>query len=221
MVVSLLIGLPGDRPGGLVLTVFFFVTSGLAALVMGFAYAIVGVVLPRASLPLQGASAVLRGIPLLLLVFMLAHVPWLTMRQAGFAALTIYSLSHVGEVLRSFLGAYPRHLADQSRVIGMRPWSDWLELRMPWTLWRAWNALFTHWVSLLKDTGALVVLGIGELTMVAKVLSELEAGFDRWLFVLILAAALYLVATLLLIRMVQVIPGRLGRLTVAERSWAT
>jgi ABC-type amino acid transport system permease subunit len=99
----------------------------------------------------------------------------------------------------------------------MRPWADWLELRTPWTVWRAWNALFTHWASLLKDTGALVILGVGELTMVAKVLSELEAGFDRWLFVLVLAAALYLVATLLLIRMLQVTPGRLGRLTVAER----
>jgi uncharacterized protein (DUF2236 family) len=28
---------------------------------------------------------------------MLAHVPWLTMRQAGFAALAVYSFSHVGE----------------------------------------------------------------------------------------------------------------------------
>jgi len=64
MVINLLIGFPGDRPGGLVLTIIYFVASGLAAIIAGFAYAAAGVALARASLPLQAASAVLRGIPL-------------------------------------------------------------------------------------------------------------------------------------------------------------
>jgi ABC-type amino acid transport system permease subunit len=220
VVVSLLIGLPGDRPGGLVLTVLYFIASGLGALVVGFAYAAVGVTLPRASLPLQVVSALLRGVPLLLLVFVLAHVPWLSMGAAGLTALFLYSFAHVGETLRSFLASYPRSLSEQARIIGLRPVREWLELRTPWTLWRAWAALLTHWVSLLKDTGALVILGIGELTTVAKVLSELEASYEWWATVLVSAAMLYLGATLALIRALSVAPGRLGKVMRSEPTQA-
>ena len=121
MVVSLLFGLPGDRPGGLVLTVLYFIASGVGALVAGFAYAAVGVTLPRASLPLQVVSALLRGVPLLLLVFLLAHVPWLSTGEAGLTALFLYSFAHVGETLRSFLASYPHYRSEQARIIGLGP----------------------------------------------------------------------------------------------------
>jgi ABC-type amino acid transport system permease subunit len=216
MTANLLIGLPGDRPGGLLLTILIFFASGLAALVLGFIYATTAAANPRASLPLQAGSAVLRGVPLLLLIFMLAHVPGLSMHVAGFLALVLYSFSHVGEVIRSFIAAYPRSQREQARLMGLRAASEWFQLRAPWTLWRSWNALFTHWVSLLKDTGALVLLGIGELTTVAKILSEQQASFERWIAVLLLAGALYLGATMVLIRVLQRVPGRLRRLAVAE-----
>ncbi len=220
MVLNLLFGLPGERPGGLVLTVLYFVASGLGALMLGFAYAAVGVMLPWGSLPLQAASALLRGIPLLLLVFLLAHVPWLTTGGAGLAALLIYSFSHVGESLRSFLASYPRYLSEQARLMGIGPAREFLRLRMPWTLWRAWGALLTHWVSLLKDTGALVVLGIGELTTSAKVLSETTASYEHWLTVLVLAAALYLGTTLALIYGLKFAMGKAGKVMHREQAHA-
>ena len=136
----------------------------------------------------------LRGIPLLLLVFLLAHAPWLSLGSAGLLALVLYSFAYVGEILRSFLAAYPRALTEQARVIGLGLLREWWYVRVPWALWRAWAALLTHWVSLLKDTGALIVLGIGELTTVAKVFSELPRHSARWAAVLRLAAALYLAA---------------------------
>jgi ABC-type amino acid transport system permease subunit len=113
-------------------------------------------------------------------VFLFANVSWFAAGVAGLVGLTLYSFGPVGEVLRSFLTAYPKAVADQARLMGMSPMRDWLQLRMPWTLWRSWTALITHWVSLLKDTGALVVLGIGELTTTAKVLSEVAASFEQW-----------------------------------------
>jgi ABC-type amino acid transport system permease subunit len=203
MVVNLLIGLPGDRPGGLILTVLYFLAAGSGALLAGFAYATMGVMLPRASLPLQALSAFLRGIPLLLLVFLLAQLSGFPLGAAGLAALMLYSFAHVGEVLRSFLASYPAYLAEQACVIGIPPVSEWIQLRLPWTLGQAWSAVATHWVSLLKDTGALVVLGVGELTTVAKAVSETPATYDQWGIVLVWAAALYLLATFTLIRAVQ------------------
>jgi ABC-type amino acid transport system permease subunit len=153
-------------------------------------------------------------------VFVLAHVPWLSMGAAGLAALFLYSFAHVGETLRSFLASYPHYLSEQARIIGLGPVREWLELRTPWTLWRAWAALLTHWVSLLKDTGALVVLGIGELTTVAKVLSELDASYEWWATVLVSAAMLYLGATLALIQALHVAPGRLGKVMRSESTQA-
>jgi ABC-type amino acid transport system permease subunit len=208
MIVNLLFGLPNARPGGLVLTVLFFLAAALIAMLAGFAYGVLCVVLPRASLPLQGAGAVLRGVPLLLLMFLLAQASGLAVGVAGLLALVLYSFSYVGEIIRSFLRSYPVALSNQARVMGLSSVREWLQLRMPWTLGSALDALGTHWISLLKDTGALVVLGIAELTSVAKVLSETTASYDRWVLVLVSAAGVYLVATLLLIRGLRVVRRR-------------
>lgn len=210
MIENLLIGLPGERPGGLVLTVLYAVAAGWSALLLGFAYATIGVILPKASLPLQATSAFLRGVPLLLLMFLLAQTSSLPVGIAGLLAILLYSFAHVSEVLRSFLASYPAHLSDQARVMGIGHAREWLGLRIPWTLRHAWGAVGTHWVSLLKDTGALVVLGIGELTTVAKALGETPAGANQWVTVLVSAAALYLVATLVLIWLLQSVERRMA-----------
>jgi len=209
MVVNLLIGLPGDRPGGLVLTIFYAVASGGGALALGLAYASIGVNWTRASLGLQAVSAFLRGIPVLLLVFLTAHLGGLTTGSAGLIALSLYSFAHVGEILRSFLAAYPADLADQARVMGILPIWEWLLMRIPWTLRHAWAAVSTHWISLLKDTGALVVLGVGELTTVAKALAETPANYNQWGVIFVLAAALYLVTTFALIKILRLAERRM------------
>ncbi|HYH17096.1 MAG TPA: ABC transporter permease subunit [Azospirillum sp.] len=197
----LLFGLPGQQPGGLLLSVLLFAAAGGLAVLLGFAYAMAATAFPAAALPLQAASALLRGIPPLLLVFVLAHVVSASTLLAGVLALALYSFSHTGEILRSFLGAYPPGLAEQARVMGVAPWRDWLTLRLPWLLWRGLPALLTHWVSLLKDTGALVVIGVGELTTVAKLLSEARSDWAAWIEVLGLASAFYLGATLVLLKL--------------------
>jgi ABC-type amino acid transport system permease subunit len=208
VVVDLLIGLPNDRPGGLALTTLIFIVAAAGALAAGFLYATVCVSLPRASLPLQAGSAALRGVPVLLLVFLAAQLTAWPLLAAGLAALVVYSFSHVGEILRSFLAAYPAQYADQARVMGLGPVREWIQLRAPRTLGYALSALATHWISLLKDTGALIVLGIGELATVAKVQSERDPSIEGWASVLLAAAALYLATTLSLIRVLHIVRRR-------------
>jgi polar amino acid transport system permease protein len=199
MIVNLLIGFPDQRPGGLLLSVLSAVGSGVGALLLGIVYATVCVQVPRLSLALQATLAVLRGVPLLLLVFMLAQTTRLSLPAAGFVALLLYSLSQVGEALRGFLAAYPSAVRDQARLLGLSWGREWIELRLPWSLRRSLEALATHWISLLKDTGALTVLGIGELTTVARALSE-RASISDWQVVIGAAALLYLGATITLTR---------------------
>lgn len=220
MVVNLLVGFPGQQPGGLVLTVLYFLAAGSGAVLAGFAYAVVCATMPRWSLPLQALSSLLRGIPLLLLVFLSAHVSGLSTGAAGLVALLLYSYAHVGEIFRSFLVSYPEHMSEQARVMGITPARELLRLRMPWTLWRAWDAVTTHWVSLLKDTGALVVLSIGEMTTVAKMLSEAPGSSQQWVAVLVLVGAFYLAATLALIRIIQLTAGQLIRVKRFDEAYA-
>ncbi len=207
MIDDLLLGLPDQRPGGLLLSILTAAAAGATAVVLGALYATVCVQAPRLSLVLQGALAALRGVPLLLLMFALAQSTHLSLAAAGFVALFLYSLCHVGEALRSFLAAYPAILRDQARLLGLNWSTELLRLRLPWTFRRSLDALATHWISLLKDTGALVVLGIGELTTVARVLSE-RASLGSWQLILATAALLYLAATVALIRTLELVKAR-------------
>lgn len=210
MIIDLLIGLPDQRPGGLALSVLCAISAGAAAVVVGLAYAAACVHAPRATLVVQGGLALLRGIPLLLLIFALAQTTPMPLWASGVAALFLYSLSHVGEALRSYLSTYPAALREQARLLGISATREWLTLRIPWTMRRALDALGTHWISLLKDTGALTVLGIGELTTVAKLWGERQ-DTTGWLLVLCVAAAMYLIAVVVLAQAVSFGTARLSR----------
>lgn len=170
----LVFGLPGERPGGLVLTVLAFFGAAGGGFVLGAVYAVTCVALPSTAWVLMAGTALLRGIPPILLIFALAHLPMFSPVIAGIAGLVLYSFSHSGETTRAYLAIYPRPLADAVRVIGFHPIIDWPVLRLGWSLRQSMPALTTHWISLLKDTGALVILAIGELTTTAKLISEID-----------------------------------------------
>ena len=192
---SLILGLPGERPGGLALSVLAFLAAAVAGLAMGALYAVVCVSSRLASSPLMMAAAVIRGIPPIVIVFALIHVPSFSALSGGLLGLALYSFSHVGETMRAYLMVYPQPLADAARTTGLHPFLDWTYFRLPWALRRSLPALTTHWISLLKDTGALVVLGVAELTTTAKLISESTAHVDAWASVLGTAALLYFLTT--------------------------
>jgi polar amino acid transport system permease protein len=210
MMLDLLIGLPDQRPGGLLLSVMATIAAGGLALLAGVVYATACVTAPKLTLVVQGGLAVLRGIPLLLLIFALTQMTTLPLVASGFLALFLYSLSHVGEALRSYLAAYPPILREQAVMLGISAIHEWRTLRVPWTVRRSLDALGTHWVSLLKDTGALTVIGIGELTTVARLLSE-RTNTRGWLLVLLTAAALYLLVVLGMTRTISFLTARFAR----------
>jgi polar amino acid transport system permease protein len=208
MITDLLIGLPAQRPGGIVLTLILAVSAASVALVLGMVYAVVCVRFPLISLGVQAALAVMRGVPLLLLVFALGQLTSLPLVVTGYLALLLYSLCHVGETLRGFLASYPRELRDQSRVLGHGWGRDWVLLRLPWTLTHSMDALATHWISLLKDTGALAVLAIGELTTVATTLS-LNSDVSQWELIITASGVIYLTLTVILIQSLELFRRKL------------
>ncbi|HEY3908130.1 MAG TPA: hypothetical protein VGM14_29775 [Streptosporangiaceae bacterium] len=208
MIVDLLIGLPAQRPGGILLTVLIGAGAASGALLLGIIYATACVRLPWLSLGLQVPLAVARGIPLILLIFAIGQLTTLPLILTGYLALLLYSLCHVGETLRGFMNSYPRALSDQARVLGYGGLRDWVLLRLPWTLRSSLDALATHWISLLKDTGALTVLSIGELTTVASTLSQ-TSDVTRWELIISLAGLIYLSTAVILIQSLELLRRKL------------
>jgi ABC-type amino acid transport system permease subunit len=208
MIVDLLIGLPAQRPGGILLTALIAAGAASGALLLGIIYATICVRLPWLSLGLQAPLAVARGVPLLLLIFAIGQLTTLPLIVTGYLAVLLYSLCHVGETLRGFMAAYPRALADQARVLGYGWLRDWALLRLPWTLRSSLDALATHWISLLKDTGALTVLGIGELTTVASTLGQTSDVAD-WELIISLAGLIYLSTAVILIQSLELLRRKL------------
>jgi polar amino acid transport system permease protein len=208
MIVDMLIGLPAQRPGGILLTVLMGVGAASGALLLGIVYATVCVRVPWLSLGLQVPLAVARGIPLILLIFAIGQLTTLPLIVTGYLALLLYSLCHVGETLRGFMTSYPRALSDQARVLGYSRLRDWALLRLPWTLRTSLDALATHWISLIKDTGALTVLGIGELTTVASTLSQ-TSDVTQWELIIALAGLIYLATAVVLIQSLELLRRKL------------
>jgi len=201
----LVFGLPSEVLGGLCLTVLLFAISTVIAVPLGYLYAITVNEYPSLSFLLRSFATMIRGIPLLLLVFICSYLPNVSTLLSGVIGLILYSFSHVGEIQRGFLLKYPESLSRQTRAMGISRARDWWYLRPLWIWSRSFQALVTHWVSLLKDTGALVVLGIGELTTVAKILSESTHDSSRWIAVLALTAVLYLIASFSLITVLNIL----------------
>jgi polar amino acid transport system permease protein len=173
---NLLFGFPGQRPGGLTLSVL----SAAAAIGLGFAAALV-VGSGRAAR--QGwarwaAAAyveVFRGLPLLLLLLIVHQ--FVGGRRFGLdfspltsalIALTLYTSAYQSEIVRAGLAAVPQELVDSARLMGANPWQIFFLVRLRYAL-RAMLPAFTgQAISLFKDSAAVVVLGVGELMTVAR-----------------------------------------------------
>ena len=206
----LLVGLPDARPGGLLLSVVAFFGAALIGFLLGVVYAVTCAASRLGALLLMPLGTLVRGVPPILLVFAFAHITFLSLTFAGVVGLAVYSFSHTGEILRAYVVAYPRSQIEAGRVLGLSPLIAWSTLRLPWSLRKSLAPLATHWISLLKDTGALVVIGVGELTTVAKLLASSTANVTMWMSVLVVAGLLYLLTTFALLGVVRTLRRLFG-----------
>lgn len=195
----LLFGLPNSNIGGLSLSILVFVSSALLGLSIGLLYALVGVTGKALGRTLFVAFALIRGIPPILLVFGSAHLLPGSIMSSAILALALYSACHIGEVFRGYLNVYPTAQTRVAKVLHIPIHYDWLMIRIPWLLGKSFEAIKTHWISLLKDTGALIVVGVAELTTVTKLIVSSSYSTSEWLKILSISASLYLIATLTLI----------------------
>jgi len=174
---NLLFGFPGQRPGGLTLSVL------LAVFAVGLGFAIANLIGNGAESRWRSLRwlcrlyvEVFRGIPLLLLLLLIYQAAGslrfsqgITPRGAALIALTLYSAAYQAEIVRAGLRSVPVELVESARTMGSNPWHAHRSVKLRYAVRVMLPAFTGQAISLFKDTSVVIILGVAELMTVARV----------------------------------------------------
>ncbi len=204
---NLLVGFPGQRPGGLLLSVVLAISGiGLGfcvALAVGSATTSRWRVLRTVA---SGYIWLFRGVPLILLL-LIVHNIFSTGKigvetssfQSALIALVLYSSAYQASIVAAGLRAVPAILVEDARLLGASARKAWQTVQLPYGLRVMRPALVSQAISLFKDTSVVVVLGVADLTTTARIAlgSDIENA-PYWVATYLTVGFLYfLVATAL------------------------
>jgi len=186
------------------------------SLVLGVALTTARLLLGRyARLPLVLVAEVLRGAPVVILIFFAARVlpqfgVELSQRWYLVIGLTAYNFVVIGEILRAGVAALPRGQREAGLAIGLTPRQTVLQIQMPQAFRLMLPALISQLVVIVKDTSlaALILTGPLELLNAGK---RIERFLDNPLQTYLLVALLYIVLNSLLGLLATYVDRRLGR----------
>lgn len=172
----LLIGFPGQRPGGLLLSLILAVV----ALIIGFCLAMPISSAARANWRLVRWPAiayveVLRGLPLILLLVLVHQglggvrfgLHW-SPRTSALVALTLYTSAYQAEILRAGAAKVPLELVESARLMGARSSQVYLLIKLRYIVRIMLPAFSGQAISLFKDTSVVVVIGVAEVMTIAR-----------------------------------------------------
>ena len=173
----LLLGFPGQQPGGLCLSIIL----AIFAIALGFG---IGNVVALGSRSTRwwlrwlsrGYVELFRGLPLLLLVLLIYQVGnsarvglELCPLTAAIIALTLYSSAYQAEITRAGLDAMPIQLTESARVLGGSPLQSYFFVQIRYVFRTMRPAYVGQAISLFKDTSVVLIIGVADLMMVARV----------------------------------------------------
>ncbi len=188
----------------------------LFSLVLGTTLTTVRLLLGRYSrLPVVLVAEVLRGAPVVILIFFAARVLpgfGVNLSQLWYLVigLTAYNFVVIGEILRAGVAALPGGQREAGLAIGLTPRQTVLLIQLPQAFRLMLPALISQLVVILKDTSlaALVLTGPLELLTVGK---RVAAFLDNPLQTYLLVAILFIVINSLLGRLATFTERRLSR----------
>ena len=186
------------------------------SLVLGTALTTARLLLGRYSrLPLVLLAEVLRGAPVVILIFFVARVlPTLgvdlSQRWYLVIGLTAYNFVVIGEILRAGVAALPRGQREAGLAIGLTPRQTVLQIQMPQSFRLMLPALISQLVVIVKDTSLAAVILTGPLELL-NAGKRIEGNLDNPLQTYLLIALLYILVNSLLGRLAVYAERRLSR----------
>lgn len=162
------------EPGGLLLTLIIGFIAIIGATVLG---AIIGVM--RCSrrkiiwLPAHIYIQVLRGVPLLILVFWAYFIPpYIGYESSKFAsvtvALTIFTAAYLAEFVRGGILSVQAGNIEAARALGLSPLQTQLWVVLPQAFFNMVPAITGRYIVTIKNTSLAFLIGLSELTDIGK-----------------------------------------------------
>jgi len=221
---------------GLLVTVRVSVMAYLASLVLGTLIAL-ALVSPRRWLsePVKAYVEVMRGVPMLVLLYYIAFavgpaviagygaafapaiaagfLPEISVRDFGFewravTALTFGYSAFIAEVVRGGIEAVAKGQTEAAQALGLSRWQTLRLVVLPQAFKTMLPPLGNDLVSMLKDSSLVSVLGVGDITQIGKTYSAATFLFFETYTVV---AFFYLVMTIGLSVLVRRLEARLRR----------
>lgn len=186
------------------------------SLVLGTILTTVRLLLGRYTrLPVVLLAEVLRGAPVVVLIFFAARVLpqfGIDLSQLWYLVigLTAYNFVVIGEILRAGVAALPRGQREAGLAIGLTPQQTVLQIQLPQAFRLMLPALISQLVVIVKDTSlaGLILIGPNELLNIGK---QLEGFLDNPLQTYLLIALIYILINSLLGRLAVFVEKRLSR----------
>ncbi len=193
---SLLPSVSSNVWGGLLLTMLLSV----AGIVLSFPFGVALAVGRRSQMPVirllsTAFIEIIRAVPLITILFMAALLFPLFLPEGirvenvfrAIGGITIFSAAYVAENVRGGLQAIPQGQVEAAQAIGLRGWQTNLYIVLPQALRITIPANVGLFISLLKDTTLVAIIGLLELLGIGRaVLAQPEwigASFEVYLFV--------------------------------------
>ncbi len=199
---------------GVIVTITLALLAEVLGIILGLVLALLKISRSRIlSWPAQVYIDVFRGTPLLvqitIIYFTTASVGlrFNSLFFAGLVALTLNSAAYVAEIFRAGIQSIDKGQMESGRASGLSYGQTMRYIIVPQAFRRTIPPLTNEFVTLVKDTSLVSVIGLAELLRAARVLqSETFNGTP-----LIAAALIYLVICLPLIYLANGLERRLNR----------
>ncbi len=222
---ALLLGFGGvqiEDWGGLLLTLFLAATG----ILLSFPFGVLLAIGRRSSLPVvrivsTGYIELIRGVPLVTLLFMAFFVIGFLVPQGSFRpnaviraliAFVMFTSAYIAEIVRGGLQSVPREQTEAALAVGLTPLSTLRLIVLPQALRNVIPALVGQFISLFKDTSLAVVIGLSELLGLVQALTSQRdfTGQQLQAETLVFAAFIYWVGSYTMSKESQRLEQRLG-----------
>ncbi|WP_368516718.1 ABC transporter permease [Rhizobium sp.] len=156
------------------------------------------------SVAIGSYTTIIRGVPELLVILLIYFGGTVAVSSlfgqyveinaflAGVVALTIVSGAYMAEIFRGAVLSIPTGQVEAARSLGLHPWQVWGLVILPQMMRIALPALANQWISLIKETSLISIVGLTDIMRVASIgAGSMRAPLTFYLA----AAALYLLLT--------------------------
>lgn len=167
-------------------------------------------------MPLRQAAIayidIFRAIPILVLLFVIYYaLPFAGLRLSSFAsatmAISMVAAAYSAEIFRAGIEAVPRGQFEAARALGLKPWLVMAKVVLPQAVRIVVPPMTSNAINVMKDTALASVVAMPDLLKQANQAQALAANPTP----LIVAAVIYLMILLPLVRLVAALEGHWAR----------